>query len=358
MSESCDVVVIGAGVIGLAVARALAVSGREVLVLEKQDMIGTETSSRNSEVIHAGIYYPHGSLKAKLCVEGKQLLYRYCDEHKVPYKRVGKIIVATSKSQLSTLTQYQEQSIANGAGVLPWLERQDVQALEPEVQCLAGVLSPSTGIIDSHAYMLSLEGDLEASGGMIAFNTDVDSVNFRSDLNVSCADMQLRPRLLINAAGLSAPTISQQLGREYRGYFAKGHYYTLSGASPFKHLVYPIADSGGLGVHVTIDIGGQARFGPDVEWIDEVSYEFSNANRQRFIDSVRLYYPGLDDAKLNAGYTGIRPKLVPEGRPPGDFVVNGPRETGIPGYVELLGIESPGLTASLAIANLVADLTS
>ena len=358
MAESCDVVVIGAGIVGLAVARALAQQGREVLVLEKHDMIGTETSSRHSEVIHAGIYYPTGSLKAKLCVEGKHLLYRYCDEHKVPHARIGKIIVATSPTQLSTLEKYQNQSVANGAGELPWLERADVKALEPDVECLAGVFSPSTGIIDSHAYMLSLEGEFEANGGMIAFNSEVESVTCNGEIVVSSAGMQLSPRTLVNSAGLYAPQISQKLGRDHQAHFAKGHYYTLSGASPFTHLVYPIAESGGLGVHVTIDIGGQARFGPDVEWIDEVSYDFSYSNRQRFIESVRSYYPELDESKLHAGYTGIRPKLVAPDEPPGDFVVNGPKETEIPGYAELLGIESPGLTASLAIANMVVELLS
>ncbi len=358
MTERCDVVVIGAGIVGLAVGRALAMRGREVLVLEQHDMIGTQTSSRNSEVIHAGIYYPTDSLKAKLCVEGKHLLYRYCEEHKVPYKRIGKIIVATSIGQLATLKQYQTQSIANGAGELPWLEQRDIRTREPAVRCLAGVFSPSTGIIDSHAYMLSLEGDLEACGGMVAFNSKVGSIIRNGETIVSCAGMRLSPRLLVNAAGLAAPQISHQLGGRHQAHFAKGHYYTLSGASPFNHLIYPIAESGGLGVHVTIDIGGQARFGPDVEWIDEVSYDFSYSNRQLFIETVRSYYPELDESKLHAGYTGIRPKLVPKGDPPADFVVNGPKETGIPGYVELLGIESPGLTASLAIANLVVELAS
>ena len=356
MTESCDVVVIGAGVIGLAVARALAMMGREVLILEKQEAIGTETSSRNSEVIHAGIYYPKNSLKAHFCVKGKHLLYRYCAERRISHSQIGKVIVATSQEQLPTLRQYQSQAIENGAGELQWLSRIEVQALEPHVECCAGVFSPTTGIIDSHEYMTSLLGDLEANGGIVAFNSEVTSVKNGDGLLVESSGLTLNPRTLINAAGLWAPEISRQLGSRYQAYFAKGHYYTLSGKSPFKHLVYPIAESGGLGVHVTLDTGGQARFGPDVVWISDVDYGFSESNKTKFIESVRSYYPDLDESKLIPGYTGIRPKLVPKGNTPGDFVVNGPSETRVPNYVELLGIESPGLTASLAIADHVLEL--
>ncbi|MXW52542.1 MAG: NAD(P)/FAD-dependent oxidoreductase [Gammaproteobacteria bacterium] len=356
MSESCDVVVIGAGIIGLAVARALALVGREVLILERQDAIGTETSSRNSEVIHAGIYYPKGSLKAKMCVEGKQLLYQYCKERNISHRRIGKVIVATSEAQESVLEHYQIRSIENGAGELRRLSRDEVHTLEPHVECFSGVFSPTTGIIDSHEYMTSLLGDLEAHGGMVAFNSKVEAVSHDDALFVESSGLTLNPRTLVNAAGLWAPSLSRQLGGQYQDHFAKGHYYTLSGDSPFNHLVYPVAESGGLGVHVTLDIGGQARFGPDVEWVDEVDYSFCDSNRQDFIDSVRQYYPSLDETRLVPGYTGIRPKLVPEGGAPGDFVINGPRETGVPNYVELLGIESPGLTASLAIANYVLQL--
>ena len=358
MSESCDVLVVGAGIIGLAVARVLAMQGREVLILEKHEMIGFETSSRHSEVIHAGIYYPTGSNKAQMCVRGKHLLYQYCDEYRVPYSRIGKIIVATTERQLATLCQYQNQALANGAGQLTWLDRERVRDLEPSVDCIAGVFSPTTGIIDSHAYMLSLVGDIESNAGMIAFNTEVESVSYSNELIVTSGGLKLCPRLLINSAGLWAPTFSRQLGRKQQAYFAKGHYYTLSGSSPFKHLIYPIAESGGLGVHVTLDLSGQARFGPDVEWIESVDYGFSYTNKHRFVEAVRRYFPELDEKKLVAGYTGIRPKLVPKGQPAGDFVINGPQETGIPGYVELLGIESPGLTASLAIAERVAELVS
>lgn len=353
MSEICDVVVIGAGIIGLAVARTFAKNGREVLVLEQHDAIGTETSSRNSEVIHAGIYYPTGSLKARLCVQGKHLLYQYCADRSISHSRIGKVIVATSDEQKSVLKQYQAYAAENGAGELRWLDRNDVHAMEPHVKCCAGIFSPTTGIIDSHEYMTSLLGDVEANGGMVAFNSKVESIGYDHRLHISCEGLTLYPRTLINAAGLWAPSLSRMLGGNYQEYFAKGHYYMLSGKSPFAHLVYPIADTGGLGVHVTIDTGGQARFGPDVEWVQGIDYAFSESNKQKFIESVRTYYPELDESKLLQGYTGIRPKLVPKGHSPGDFVINGPAETKIPHYVELLGIESPGLTASLAIANYV-----
>lgn len=358
MSESCDVVVIGAGIIGLAVARAFALQGREVLILEKHDAIGTETSSRNSEVIHAGIYYPRGSLKAKMCVQGKHLLYQYCRERSISHSRIGKVIVATSEAQEPLLKQYQKQAIDNGAGELQWLSRQEVRVLEPHVECRSGIFSPTTGIIDSHQYMTSLLGDVEANGGMVAFNSTVESVTHNEGLFIESSGLTLNPRTLVNAAGLWAPTFSRQLGGQFQDYFAKGHYYTLSGSSPFNHLVYPVAESGGLGVHVTLDIGGQARFGPDVQWVNGVDYNFCESNKQAFIDSVRRYYPDLDETHLVPGYTGIRPKLAPKGSAPGDFVINGPRESRIPNYVELLGIESPGLTASLAIADHVLQLVN
>ena len=357
MTETCDVLVIGAGVIGLAVGRALSNCGREVLIVERHEAIGTETSSRNSEVIHAGIYYPTGSKKAELCVRGKHLLYTHCEQYRVPYERIGKIIVATREDQFEVLRNYQKQAVINGVGELTWLDKSEIRDREPAVECLAGVFSPTTGIIDSHAFMLSLEGELESNGGMIAFNTPVESLHHDGETLVDCTDIQLRPQLLINAAGLHAPNLSRQLGGRHKAYFAKGHYYTLSGTSPFNHLVYPVAASGGLGVHVTLDLAHQARFGPDVEWIDEADYDFSEENRSRFIETIRMYYPDLDESRLNAGYTGIRPKLAPPSQPSSDFVINGPQETGIPNYVELLGIESPGLTAALAIAEDVVQMT-
>ena len=351
MPERCDAVVIGAGALGLAVGRELAMAGREVLVLERNEVVGAETSSRNSEVIHAGIYYPTGSVKAETCVRGKALLYEYCASHAVPHERVGKIIVATSESQFDVLRAYQRQALANGVGELPWLDAAAVERLEPSVRCHAGVYSETTGIIDSHALMLALQGDLEAHGGVVSLHTEVtglgrDGVRVR----VRSGDFELSAATVVNAAGLLAPGLARALGGRHRGYYAKGHYYALSGKSPFSRLVYPVAEPGGLGVHVTLDLAGQARFGPDVVWIDDADYDFDTSNRDRFVEAIRRYYPGLEADRLHPSYTGIRPKLVPQGAPAGDFVIEGPAEHGVPGLVHLLGIESPGLTAALAIA--------
>ena len=354
MAERCDVVVIGAGVVGLAVARGLARAGRDVLVLERHDVVGSETSSRNSEVIHAGLYYPTGSLKAQLCVRGKALLYEHCADYGVPHQRIGKVVVATSKAQFAVLESYQRQARVNGAGELPWLDRAEVLALEPEVDALAGVYSESTGIIDSHAYMLSLVGDLEAAGGTIAFHAEATALQrWSGGVRVRCDDFALDAALVVNAAGLSAPAMAARLGGAHRGYYAKGHYYTLSGKSPFSRLVYPIADAGGLGVHVTLDFSGQARFGPDVVWQEDEDYAFDERGFERFVDAIRRYYPGLDESRLHPGYTGIRPKLAPAGSGAADFLIEGPAATRVPGFFNLLGIESPGLTASLAIAERV-----
>ena len=357
MVERCDVVVIGAGVVGLAAARALAKAGREVLVLERHDVIGAETSSRNSEVIHAGIYYPTGSVKAAMCVRGKALLYAHCAAFDVPHRRLGKIIVATSEGELEALRGYQRQARRNGAGDLPWLTRRDVLALEPEVDAVAGVYSASTGIIDSHAFMRSLAADLEAAGGVVALRAAVDGLApAPGGLRVRCGDFDLDARAVVNAGGLGAPALAAQLGGRWRGHFAKGHYYALSGRSPFTHLVYPVAQPGGLGVHVTLDMGGQAKFGPDVIWQEDDDYRFDTANFPAFVAAIQRYYPALDEAKLRPGYTGIRPKLGPAEAGAADFVIEGPAEHGTPGLVNLLGIESPGLTASLALAERVARI--
>lgn len=357
MVERCDAVIVGAGAVGLAVGRELARAGREVLVLERHELIGSEISSRNSEVIHAGIYYPTGSVKAQTCVRGKALLYKHCATYKVPHERIGKIIVASTTAQLETLESYQRQARVNGAGKLPWMTRADILALEPEVDAVAGVYSESTGIIDSHAFMLSLLGDIEAAGGAIAFLTEVtDLERVSAGVRVRCGDFDLDANIVVNAAGLEAPAMAARLGGLRSGYFAKGHYYTLSGKSPFSRLVYPVAEPGGLGVHVTLDLAGQARFGPDVVWQDDEDYGFDDGHFDAFVEAIRRYYPGLDESRLHPGYTGIRPKLAPPGGPVADFVIEGPAVNGVPGFVNLLGIESPGLTASLAIAERVVEL--
>ena len=357
MAERCDTVVIGAGVVGLAVARALARAGRDVLVLERHASIGSETSSRSSEVIHAGIYYPTGSLKAQLCVRGKALLYEHCESRNVPHRRIGKVIVATTEQQAGILRAYQRQARRNGVGELPWLTRHEIRALEPQVEALFGIYSESTGIVDSHAFMLSLVGDLEAAGGVVALLTDVvDLSRWKSGVRVCCGDCVLAARLVVNAAGLSAPALAAKLGSEHRSYYAKGHYYALSGSAPFSRLIYPVAEAGGLGVHVTLDLAGQVRFGPDVVWQQDDSVAFDESGFERFAAAIRRYYPTLDETRLHPSYVGIRPKLAPEGVPAADFVIEGPNENGVPGLFNLLGIESPGLTAALAIAERVAAL--
>lgn len=357
MAEPVDVVVIGAGVVGLACARVLARRGRDVVVLERHETIGFETSSRNSEVIHAGIYYPTGSLKARLCVQGKAMLYRYCDEHGVPYRRCGKIIVATAEAQLPVLHEYRRQAAANGVGELAWLSAGDVAELEPAVSAIAGVRSDTTGILDSHAYMLSLQGELERAGGMIAFATEVTGlVPEQGGLRVLTPALELDARVVVNAAGLAAPVVAAWVHPGAPpARFARGRYYVYEGASPFSRLVYPVAEAGGLGVHVTLDLGGQARFGPDVEWVDGVDYRFDDSRRQSFEAAIRRYFPALDPARLHPGYTGIRPKISAPGEPAADFRIDGPSVHGVPGLVNLLGIESPGLTASLAIAESVSQ---
>lgn len=358
MAESADVVVIGAGAIGLACARRLATAGREVLVLERNGQIGAETSSRNSEVIHAGIYYPQGSLKARLCVNGKHALYGYCEDRGVPFRRSGKVIVATSREQLPVLEGYRESARGNGAGELRWLDAADVKALEPAVSAVAGVLSETTGIIDSHAYMLALQGDLEAAGGLVVLDTPVLGLE-RGDIGirVRTAGVTLAARCVVNCAGLFAPDLAADLLPDGpRAYYAVGHYFTYAGRSPFSRLVYPVAEAGGLGVHVTLDMAGQVRFGPDVTWIDRVDYAFDASRKAAFIEAIRRYFPDVDPARLQPGYTGIRPKISGPGEPAADFSIGGPGQHGVAGLVNLMGIESPGLTASLAIADEVAVL--
>lgn len=366
MSERVDAVVIGAGVVGLACARALALQGREVLVLEQAEAIGTETSSRHSEVIHAGIYYPIGSLKARFCVEGKLKLYRFLDDHGVPYKRLGKLIVATAEDQIPALQQIQERGAKAGVDDLTFLSHNEVTALEPDLRCVTALLSPSTGVLDSHSYMLALQGDAEDRGGMIAFHAPVTGGRIDADgieLTVGGADpMTLKATTVVNSAGLHAqPTAASLAGfpadKVPPQYFCKGNYYTLSGVrAPFSHLIYPAPEQAGLGIHLTLDLAGQARFGPDVEWVDHIEYTVDPRRADSFYAAVRKYWPALPDDSLQPGYAGMRPKIQAPGQPALDFMVQGPRDHGVPGLVNLFGIESPGVTSSLAIADHVAEL--
>lgn len=362
--DQVDCVVVGAGVVGLAVARALALAGREVVVLEACDAFGTQTSARNSEVIHAGIYYPAGSLKAALCVRGKQLLYEYCAERGLPHQRCGKLIVATDDAQVAQLQGIQAKAAANGVTDLVLMDAAQARALEPHLQCLAALHSPSTGIVDSHALMLSLLGDLERTGSVLALNSPLE----RADIAQAAIDLvavdgtQLRASTVVNAAGLQAPALAARfagLAPQYvpQAHFAKGNYFTLAGRSPFSRLIYPVPESAGLGVHLTIDLGGQARFGPDVQWVsDAQDLVVDPARGDAFYAKVRKYWPELPDGALQPAYAGIRPKIHGPGTPASDFVIQGPAVHGIPGLVNLFGIESPGLTSALAIAEYVQEL--
>ncbi len=356
--EKLDAVVIGAGVVGLAIARALALAGREVVVLEAEDAIGTHTSSRNSEVIHAGIYYPKGSLKARSCVEGKQLLYQYCDSHGVPYRRCGKLIVATNPDQEKELLSISEKARANGVTDLKRVTKEEALQMEPELSCVAALHSPSTGIIDSHALMLAYLGDAEAHGAMLALKSAFRKAVVKNgfEVHVEGAD-PIRCAVLVNSAGLRAPSVARGIEgydpqRSPRELYAKGNYYSLARRSPFSRLVYPVPEPGGLGVHVTLDLAGRARFGPDVEWTERIDYAVDPRRAERFYAAIRRYWPGLPDGALLPGYAGIRPKTAGPGEPPADFEIQGPREHGVRGLVHLFGIESPGLTASLALASL------
>lgn len=360
MSTDIDCVVIGAGVVGLAVARALALSGREVLVAESNEAIGTGTSSRNSEVIHAGIYYPAGSLKATLCVRGRRMLYAYCADRDIPHKRLGKLIVATDAAQAALLDDIARRAVVNGVEDLQRIAGAEAMRMEPALQCTAALVSPSTGIVDSHALMLALQGDAENAGGQCVFHTPLESGSVRPeggfDLQFGGGDaMALSCNTLVNASGIHAPT----LARRIQGvpthtipaeYLCKGSYFTLSGRAPFSRLIYPVPQHAGLGVHLTLDMGGQAKFGPDTEWIETEDYTLDARRAEVFYEAVRSYWPALPDDALAPGYTGIRPKISGPREPAADFVISGPAQHGIPGLVNLFGIESPGLTSCLAIA--------
>jgi L-2-hydroxyglutarate oxidase LhgO len=363
--ERIDTVVIGAGVIGLAVARELALAGHEVIIIEAEKLIGSVTSARNSEVIHAGIYYPVGSLKARFCVRGRHLLYEYCERHSVPYRRCQKLLVATSDDQVEKLDGIRARAADNGVDDLQYLSRAAALELEPALHCSAALLSPSTGIIDSHTYMHSLLGDAQNHGAVLALVSRVRRGEVASDgirLEVASDDesMTLCARTVINAAGLSAPAVAGRISgvdAQYvpKPYFAKGNYYALSGSAPFSRLIYPIPEPGGLGVHLTLDLGGQGKFGPDVEWLaiendEDICYDVDARRGERFYAEIRKYWPSIADGALQPAYCGVRPKLMPQGQADSDFVIQGPQQHHVPGLVNLFGIESPGLTSSLAIA--------
>ena len=360
--EKLDAVVIGAGVVGLAVARELALAGREVVIVEAEEAIGTHTSSRNSEVIHAGIYYPKGSLKALACVEGRRLLYDYCASRGVPHRRCGKLIVATDPRQGEELAAILKKAHDNGATDVVEIPAREAMAMEPELRCVAALHSPSTGIIDSHALMLSYLGEAESRGAMLALKSPLVGGDVDSDgivLHVGGAEaMTVKAATVVNSAGLRAPSVARSLegypaALAPRELYAKGNYYSLNRRNPFTRLIYPVPEPGGLGVHVTLDLAGQARFGPDVEWIERISYEVDPGRSARFYAAIRRYWPALPDESLSPGYAGIRPKTSGPGEPASDFEIQGPRRHGVPGLVHLFGVESPGLTASLALARRV-----
>lgn len=360
MSTDIDCIVVGAGVVGLAIARALALSGREVMVVEAAEGIGTGTSARNSEVIHAGIYYPAGSLKAKLCVQGRHMLYAYCAEKGVAHKKIGKLIVATSQEEIPKLTDILHKARINGVDDMALLTAEQAMALEPALFCTAALLSPSTGIIDSHGLMLAYQGDAENAGAQCVFHTPLESGRVREgggfELQFGGAEaMSLSCNVLINASGLHAPTLARRIegipaASIPNEYLCKGSYFTLQSRAPFTRLIYPTPHHAGLGVHLTLDLGGQAKFGPDTEWIDRVDYDIDPSRCDGFYEAVRSYWPGMQDGSLSPGYTGIRPKVSGPHEPAADFMIVGQATHGIPGLVNLFGIESPGLTSSLAIA--------
>jgi len=365
MSLQVQAVVIGAGAVGLACARALARAGKEVIILERNSDFGLETSARNSEVIHAGIYYPAGSLKARLCVSGRQKLYAFCESHGVEHSRCGKLIVATSEQQVSALKNIQTRALANGVDDLQWLDASQAKAMEPQLNCTSALLSPSTGIINGRAYMLALLGDAESYGASLAINSPVKSITSTPmglQLSVLCDGVEetLLAETVVNAAGHQAIPLARTCEaipteKIPPAYLAKGNYFSLAGRSPFSRLIYPVPEPGGLGVHLTLDLGMQARFGPDVEWVLSEDYSVNPQRAAVFYAAIRKYWPDLKDDALQPAYAGIRPKTVPQGSPDADFQLQGPDEHGVSGLVNFYGVESPGLTASLALADLLCE---
>jgi L-2-hydroxyglutarate oxidase LhgO len=364
MTEQLDCAIIGGGVVGLAVARKLAQLGRQVVLFEAEKATGQHTSSRNSEVTHAGIYYPSGSLKARLCVWGRRLLETYCTERDIPWRRLGKLVVAVHDEELPELERHRAQAEANGVDDLAWLEREQVAALEPAVRCARALFSPSTGLLDSHGLMRALAEDARRAGADIVLGSPVvggELADGGIDLDIGGREPgRYRFATVVNSAGFLAPAVARSL----RGfdpktvptpYFARGHYFTVSGASPFRHLIYPLPGKDGLGIHVALDLGGGLRFGPDVTFSPTPSYAFDESRADYFYHAIRRYYPGLRDGALQPGFVGVRPKLAPEGTGFVDFVLQGQETHGVAGLFNLYGIDSPGLTSSLAIAEEVAQ---
>ncbi|PCJ18636.1 MAG: FAD-dependent oxidoreductase [Gammaproteobacteria bacterium] len=363
MSEQVDCVVIGAGVVGLSVARRLAIAGRDVLLVEREDKIGTGLSSRNSGVIHGGIYYPKNSLKASLCLQGNSMLYDYCDQRRVDYARCGKLIVATQKKQLESLRRLKAQGLGNGVTGLRWIDGEEALQLEPELQCIAALECPTTGLVDVSGLMLALLADGERAGLTLSLRSEIRKISFeQSQLTLDIAsqgELSLRANTVINCAGLSAQRVAatcSALAEDMipRLYFAKGNYYAYSGKNPFKRLIYPMPNSAGLGIHATMDLGGRLRFGPDVEWVDKVDFCVNGTRREHFFECIQAYWPGVTADALTPDFASIRPKLVGPGVTAGDFQIHMPDHHGIPGLCNLYGIESPGLTSALAIAEYIA----
>lgn len=368
MTNTIDIeyLVVGAGVVGLAVARALAQQGKEVLIVESCDRFGSGISSRNSEVIHAGLYYPPNSLKAELCLKGKALLYEFCEAHHVPYQRLGKLLVATDALEINQLMAIKANAEQCGVHDLSLLQSAEVKAIEPELNCQLAILSPSTGIVDSHALMLALLGEAENAGAQLVLNTPLKHVDIKGPQHFIChfddeAQTQLHCANLINASGLYAT----ELAKQFKGldsqhipeayYYCKGRYFSYSGKAPFKHLIYPMPNKDGLGVHLTLDLGGQIKFGPDVVWVEQENYDVEIAQADSFYQAVRRYWPSLKDGTLQPAYAGIRPKLSGANQTAADFMISTEAQHGVAGLVNLFGIESPGLTAAMAIAEVVAS---
>jgi L-2-hydroxyglutarate oxidase LhgO len=359
MTERLDCVIAGAGVVGLAIAQSLAKSGREVLVLESEPQIGMHSSSRNSEVIHAGLYYPEDSLKARLCVAGKKLLYRYCEAHQVGHQHIGKLIVAAQQVDISKLKAIERQARLNGVDDVRFLDAAKIRELEPDVVGDGALWSPSTGIVDSHQLMMALQAEIETAGGVVVLNSKVTNLVLENgELQFDAGGETFSCKTLVNSAGLCAQELVSRLqplsqAALLPAHYAKGHYFAYQGKSPFRHLVYPLPFDGGLGIHATNDLSGAVRFGPDVTWVDEIDYNFDESRKADFVTSIKSFYPGLDEARLLPAYTGIRSKLAGPGAPFTDFEIQFEASHGVPGLVSLFGIDSPGLSACLAIGDFI-----